>query len=69
MTELEYGEPVQVGDKVAIGSRVCEVSEVTDKVSVVQVNRKTTLNLPRVYSQEFKSPDESDENTYVVYRG
>lgn len=69
MTELKYGEPVQVGDKVAIGSRVCEVSEVTDKVSVVHVNRKTTLNLPRVYSQEFKSPDESDENTYVVYRG
>lgn len=69
MTELKYGEHIQVGDKVAIGSRMCEVSQVTSECSIVHVNRKTTLNLSRVYSQEFKNPDKSDENTYVVYRG
>lgn len=69
MTELNYGEKIEVGDKVKTGKGFSEVIKVTKEHSYVHINKMATLELPAVYSPEFKNSDEIDQTAYEVYRG
>lgn len=69
MTELNYGYPIQVGDKVKVGKGFHDVIKVTKEHSYVHINKRATLELPAIYSQEFKNSDEIDQTSYEVYRG
>lgn len=70
MTELKYGDSLQIGDKVKVGSKFRTVYKVQEDkgVAFVRMNILCTLELPLIYSAEFKSTDEVDENSYTVYR-
>lgn len=70
MTELNYGDKLQVGDKVKVRNKFRNVFKVNEKegVAYVRMTLMCTLELPIVYSPEFKSTDEFDETSYEVYR-
>lgn len=57
MTELTYGEPLQIGDKVISSGMVLTIVEIDDEFAHAR-RKNVTLLLPKVYSEEFKVPDE-----------
>lgn len=69
MRELDYGDKIQVGDKVAIGKGMYVVNKVDSEFCYVRVNKHTSIRFPDVYSQEFKNSDDVDTTAYIVYRG
>lgn len=68
MKELNYGATIQVGDYVSVNGKMSKVSKVKGDYCYVRVNRCCTLELPLVYSAEFKDTDNIDETVYTVYR-
>lgn len=68
MTELTYGDRIEVNDKVCIHGLLCNVQSIHDGFCIVRINRKTTIQLPVIYSEEFKKPDSQDRTQYIVFR-
>lgn len=68
MKELPFGEPIQTGDKVRIGDTTYPVVSTTRNFSCVFLNKKSYLTLPRIYTKDFVTPDETDVSAYRVFR-
>lgn len=68
MKELRFGKCIRVGDRVKVGNGFHKVTKIDENYCYVQLNKRSTLRLPLIYSEEFKSMDELDETVYVVYR-
>ncbi|WAX08832.1 hypothetical protein BS162P1_00053 [Bacteroides phage BS162P1] len=68
MKELPFGEPIQTGDKVRIGDTTYPVVSTTRNFSCVLLNKKSYLTLPRIYTKDFVTPDETDVSAYRVFR-
>lgn len=69
MKELEIGEHINIGDVVKVGKGTFPVFKVTEDNAYVQLNKRSTLKLPRVYTLEFKNSDPLDETSYEVFHG
>lgn len=68
MKELNFGDTIEVDDRVNINGKFYSIFKVDDKNAYFRLNKKTIVQLPRVYSIFFTVPDELDENSYTLYR-
>lgn len=68
MKELSFGSDIRVGDTISVGSSTGEIFKVDNICCYARLNKRTIVQIPSVYSEQFKQPDSIDGRSYTVYR-